>query len=154
MVDDIQIAPNAPVENGNHILSVKRQNTVGNFNGYTSGITGVNITSPNPELSPEDTFNLNIISTPSNISTGPDLAASYISGLQIDSEMFTSARAGYQLHFDETATDSGKFQVTLKAADGTELSDPVILDNNIQTYKFYSKDTTSELGVSFNRNRM
>ena len=36
------------------------------------------------------------------------------------------------------------------AADGTELSDPVILDNNIQTYKFYSKDTTSELGVSFN----
>ena len=54
------------------------------------------------------------------------------------------------MHFDETATDSGKYQVTLKAADGTELSNPVILDNNIQTYKFYSKDTTSELGVSFN----
>ena len=123
MVDDIQIAPNALVEvmETHHLLSVKRQNTVGNFNGYTTGITGVNITSPNPELSPEDTFNLNIISAPSNISTGPDLVSKLLFRVyRLTLKSLHQTGAGYQLHFDETATDSGKYQVTLKAADGTE----------------------------------
>ena len=66
------------------------------------------------------------------------MSKNYITDLKIDSNLFPSTGNGFQLKFEETAADSGKFQVSLIDKDGTTVLDPVLLDNNIQTYEFYS----------------
>ena len=150
IIDDIQIAPNSALDSGKNVqLSIRRENTVDQFDGNTTGIKNVTITSKDPDLSPDDSFKLNIVSTPSNIAKGPDFEKNFITDLKIDSNLFPSTGNGFQLKFEETEEDSGKFQVSLINKDGTTvLSDPVLLDNNIQTYEFYSGG--NKIGVSFN----
>ena len=148
IIDDIQIAPNSTLNPGNVQLSIRRENTVDQFDGNSTGIKNVTITSENPALSPDDSFKLNIVSTPSNIEPA-DLSKKFITDLNINSTLFPSTGKEFQLMFEETGEESGKFQVSLIDKDGmTSLSDPVILDNNIQTYEFYSGG--NKIGVSFN----
>ena len=152
-IDSIKIAPNSDQPDGNVTLAITRENKVSDstFKDITSsGIKSATITSANPMLSPDDSFKLNIIGSPSNVAKGT-LADSYITDVKVDYASFPYEGNGFQLKFEEKApVDSGQFQVTLIDNDGiTALSAPVVLDDNIQTYEFYKPDGT-KLGVSFN----
>ncbi len=146
IADSVIVAPNSTLPDGNVNLQVKRENTVNNFQGNTTGITDVKITSVDPDLSTSDAFTIDVVSKPSNIANGPALPSTYVTGLTIDSNQFQNVGNDYQLKY--TDTGSGKYSVTLVDSDGTTaISDPVILDDNIQNYEFYSGG--SKIGVSF-----
>ena len=149
-IDSIKIATNSILPDGNVNLAIIRENKIASVTNDTlPGIENVIITSANPMLSPDDSFKLNIVGSPSNVAKGT-LDSAYITDVKVDYALFPYEGNGFQLKFEETALDSGQFKVALIDNDGTTvLSEPVVLDNNIQTYDFYKPDG-SKLGVSFN----
>jgi flagellin len=146
VVDDITIAPNSPLANGNTTLQFKKENSVGTIQDPDiTGITNVQIPS-SANVSEDDQFQINVKSSPSDIQTG-DAGGPFITNLKIDSDTFQNTGNGYQLKFDEIG-DAGEYTVTLVSTDGTTaLSEPVKLDDNVQKYEFWNGG--AKIGVSF-----
>jgi flagellin len=151
LIDSISIAPNSPLSDGTVTLNIKRDNTVTNFQSNGSGLTNVQITSANPNVSPTDTFLVKVTSKASSVAQGnTNGATSYINNITIDPTLFTDKGDGFQLVYKESATSPGQFTVALFDSTGIQLSEEVILDNNQQNYEFYKFGSPgTKLGVSF-----
>lgn len=147
MIDAVSIAPNSPLSDGTVTLYMKRENQVANFQDGGSGLTGVQITSANPNVSPTDTFAVKTVNKASNVTQGTANSV-YISNVTIDPSLFSLKGEDFRLVYAETSPGSGQFTVTLQDKNGTALSQAVILDNNQQNYEFYSL-SGQKLGVSF-----
>lgn len=147
MIDAVSIAPNALLSDGTVKLYIQRYNTVSNFQANGSGLTGVQMTSANPNVSPTDTFAVKTVNKASTVSAGI-ATSTYISKVTIDPTQFTYKGEDFRLAYAETSPGSGQFTVTLQDKNGNALSEAVILDNNQQNYEFYSAPGV-KLGVSF-----
>jgi len=147
MIDAVSIAPNALLSDGTVTLYIQRYNTVSNFQANGSGLTGVQMTSANPNVSPTDTFAVKTVNKASTVSAGI-ATSTYISNVTIDPTQFTYKGEDFRLAYAETSPGSGQFTVTLQDKNGNALSEAVILDNNQQNYEFYSAPGV-KLGVSF-----
>ncbi|WP_339171683.1 flagellin [Anoxybacillus sp. FSL W8-1294] len=147
MIDAVSIAPNALLSDGTVTLYIQRYNTVSKFQENGSGLTGVQITSANPNVSPTDEFAVKTINKASGV-TAKTAKRSYISNVTIDPTKFTTKGEDFRLAYAETWPGSGQFTVTLQDKNGNALSEAVILDNNQQNYEFYSAPGV-KLGVSF-----
>ncbi|WP_312889196.1 flagellin [Desertibacillus haloalkaliphilus] len=142
-IEDIELAANSDLPNDEHTISVSREDSVTNVENDGTGISSVSINN-NANLSAAEGYSIETVKTINNISDG-----SPVTDLTITNESFNYAGEDLTLQYAETEDGSGIFEVTLYARDGvTPLSDPVTLDNNTQTYKFYSG--SEEIGLEFN----
>jgi flagellin len=145
VIDAVSIAPNSPLNDGTVTLSIKRENQVANFQDGGSGLTGVQITSADPNVSPTDTFAVKTTGKASTTSNGT-ASGTYINSISIDPNLFPLKGEDFRLVYAETTP--GQFSVTLQDKNGNPLSQAVILDNNQQNYEFYASPGV-KLGVSF-----
>ncbi|EDL63916.1 flagellin N-terminal helical domain-containing protein [Bacillus sp. SG-1] len=144
IADEITVAPNSNLGDGPVTLEVKKENAVASFQSNGSGISNVEITSATPDLNETDSFKVDVVNKPSEVEVGT-LTKTFISDIDVDTAKFGQAGNDFQLEYTETTP--GQYSVTLKDSAGKALSDAVILDNNMQDYKFYNNG--SEIGVSF-----
>ncbi|MDF0726067.1 flagellin [Cytobacillus sp. S13-E01] len=147
MVDGISIMPDSIYNEGDSVnLKVERLNRIANYTDTGTGLVGVTFPGQNPELDPSNSFEVAVNSVPTTVDKGT-LADDYIKNLQIDSREFTKSGSGFELRFEEVPTESGVYSVSLFDDEGNALSDPVVLDQGAQDYRFFKDGET--IGVSF-----
>ncbi|WPZ18102.1 flagellin [Geobacillus subterraneus] len=146
-IDAVSIAPNSPLLDGTVNLLIRRTNDVSSFQAGGTGLTSVQLATPNADLSPSDAFTVRTTAEASNVQNGTANSV-YITNVNIDSSTFSSTGEDFRLVYAETSPSSGQFTVRLQDKNGTALSQAVILDNNQQNYEFYDL-SGNKLGVSF-----
>ena len=140
---------------GAHTITTKRVDTAGAVSANGSGLGNIAITTPGTGLA-EGSYSVVTSATASTLGAGSVLAAGFGS-LAVTTANGANpagmAAGAYTIDFQETDTNSGIFTAQIMNG-ATEVSEKVVLDNNVQNYKFYVKGGSGlpadELGLEFN----